>query len=175
MAKNAKVLKTLKIFLPFKQGVRSSSLRWVTKKKDTCFASVLLFGFACDARFIPKGDRTCSAEVRRETGVMEVERACIEYIVHYRNSSDFHRASDGYRWHYCKCCRCFDRISYCVLLHRCLYKKNSEKCKIKWLLHSMCICGIYYVFLSTIYFIFVMGSGSVNSGLENRENRSLWW
>ena len=43
MAKNAKALKILKIFLPFKQGVRSSSLRWVTKKKDTCFASVLLF------------------------------------------------------------------------------------------------------------------------------------
>ena len=37
------------------------------------------------------------------------------------------------------------------------YKKNSEKLKKERLLHNMCICSIYYVFLSTIYFIFVMG------------------
>ena len=44
-----------------------------------------------------------------------------------------------------------------------LYKKNSEKFKKERLLHNMCICNIYNVLPSTVYFIFIMGNDSVNS------------
>ena len=38
--------------------------------------------------------------------------------------------------------------------------KNSKK---ERLLHNMCICNIYNVLPSTVYFIFIMGNDSVNS------------
>ncbi len=43
--------------------------------------------------------------------------------------------------------------------------KNSKK---NDFLHNMCICSTYYVLPSTIYFIFVMGNGSVTSNFTLR-------
>ena len=55
-------------------------------------------------------------------------RICNDII--YRNSSNFHRTNDRYRWHYYKHCRDFNRISYCILVYRCLTRrivKNSKR------------------------------------------------
>ena len=93
-------------------------------------------------------------------------RICNDII--YRNSSNFHRTSDRYRWHYYKHCRYFSRVSNCILVYRYFYKKNSEKFKKERLLHNMCICSTYYVLPSTIYFIFVMGNDSVTSNFTLR-------